>query len=74
MSNAFDDSKKNIIAGPITIGDDSPVTKYQAESDGRTFWAYNGMEVFYPDERHYHALDRIWELEEELRIRRTSGH
>ena len=63
--NALDDSKKTVIAGPITIGDDDPVTKYQAESDGRTFWAYNGMEVFYEDERFYHALDKIWALEAE---------
>jgi len=65
MMNFFDNSKKTIIAGPITIGDDDPVTKYRTESDGRTFWAYNGMEVFYEDERMYHALDEICRLNKE---------
>jgi len=63
MSYVFDKSNKVIIAGPITIGDDEPVNKYRVESDGRTFWAYNGMEVFYEDERLYGALDRIEALE-----------
>ncbi len=58
----FDNSEKKVIGGPITIDDDEPVTKYRAESDGRTFWAYNGMEVFYEDERFYGALDEIWRL------------
>ena len=61
---ALDRSKKEVIAGPITIGDDDSVTKYKAE--GRTFWAYNGMEVFYEDERLYAALDEIVRLETEL--------
>lgn len=63
MTNVFDRSEKKVIAGPITLGDDAPVTKYRAESDGRTFWAYNSMEVFYEGERLYAALDRIVELE-----------
>ena len=60
----FDRSQKEIVGGPITIADDEPVTKYRAESDGRTFWAYNSMEVFYEDERLYAALDRIKELQD----------
>ena len=62
----FDRSHKEIIGGPITIEDDEPATKYRAESDGRTFWAYNGMEVFYEDERMYGALDLIDELQARL--------
>lgn len=62
----FDRSEKKVIAGPLTIGGDAPVTKYKAESDGRTFWAYNGSEVFYEDERLYAAFDRIVELETRL--------
>lgn len=56
---ALDHSEKEVIAGPITLWGDAPVTKYRAD-DGRTFWAYNGMEVFYEDERLYAALDEIW--------------
>lgn len=52
---------KKIIGGPIRIGDDGPIVKYQAE-DGTTFWAHNGMEVFYADERMYAALDEIERL------------
>lgn len=59
----LDNSEKKIIGGPITIGDDDPVTKYQAESNGRTFWAYNGMEVFYEDERTYGILDEVLRLQ-----------
>lgn len=58
--HVFDRSEKKIIAGPMVVGDDEPVTKYRAESDGRTFWAYNGVEVFYDDERLYAAYDEIW--------------
>lgn len=65
MMFALDRSEKVPIAGPIKIGDDEPVTKYRAESDGRTFWAYNGSEVFYDYERMYHALDEIWRLMQE---------
>ena len=63
MTMVFDRSHKEIIGGPVIIEDDEPATKYRAESDGRTFWAYNGMEVFYEDERLYGALDRIEALE-----------
>lgn len=63
MTYVFDRSEKVVIAGPITIGDDEPVTKYRSTEDpDRTFWAYNGSEVFYEDERMYHALDMIWKL------------
>jgi hypothetical protein len=62
MSDVLDRSHKKKIGGPITLGDDDPVTKYKAESDGRMFWAYNGMEVFYDDERMYAALDEIERL------------
>lgn len=65
--NFLDNSEKKIIAGPITIEEDEPVTKYQAQSDGRTFWAYNGCEVFYEDERLYGALDEIWRLMEMIK-------
>lgn len=58
----FDKSAKSIVGGPLTIKDDEPVTKYMAESDGRVFWAYNGMEVIYPGERLYDALDEIESL------------
>lgn len=67
MTFVFDRSEKKVIAGPITLEGDAPATKYQAESDGRTFWAYNGSEVFYKGERLYGALDRIVELEAILR-------
>ena len=67
--HVFDKSHKEI-GGPITIGDDDPVTKYRAESDGRTFWAYNGMEVFYEDERMYAALDEIERLTEKNKGRK----
>lgn len=63
----LDKSKKIIIAGPMTIGDDEPVTKYRAESDGRTFWAFNNSEVFYSDERGYAWLDEIWQLRQEIK-------
>ena len=66
MTMVFDRSHKEIIGGPVIIEDDEPATKYRAESDGRTFWAYNGMEVFYEDERLYGALDRIEALEAAL--------
>lgn len=59
----FDNSDRKIIAGPITIGDDDSATKYRVGSYGRTFWAYNGSEVFYSGERMYDALDRIVKLE-----------
>lgn len=62
--NFFDNSNKKIVGGPIIIGDDEPVTKYQAESDGRTFWVYNGSEVFYEGERLYDALDEILRLKQ----------
>ena len=65
----FDSSEKKIIAGPIVIGDDDPVTKYRAESDDRTFWAYNGSEVFYEGDRLYHALDEIDRLTSETEER-----
>jgi hypothetical protein len=58
----FDNSEKKIIGGPITLADDEPVTKYQADSDGRMFWAYNSYEVFYAGERMYLALDEIQRL------------
>ncbi len=63
----FDDSEKIVIAGPITIGDDDPITKYRAESDGRTFWAFNNMEVFYSDDRGYDWLDEIWKLKARIK-------
>ena len=66
MTYVFDRSEKKVIAGPIVINGDAPVSKYQAESDGRTFWAYNGSEVFYDDERLYDALDYIVKLEAEV--------
>ena len=62
----FDSSEKKVIEEPIKIGDDEEVTKYQAESDGRMYWAYNGCEVFYPGERLYHALDEIAKLKKLL--------
>ena len=62
MTMIFDKSEKKIISGPLRIADHAPVTKYRAESDGRTFWAYNGMEVFYPDERQYDLFDEIERL------------
>lgn len=61
MTYVFDNSKKIPLAS-LTIGDDDTVAKYKAESDGRMFWAYNGMEVFYDGERMYHALDEIVRL------------
>ena len=60
MTMVFDRSTKTVIAGPVVIDGDDPVSKYRA--DGRTFWAYNGSEVFYADERLYAALDEIWRL------------
>lgn len=66
--NVLDRSHKKKIGGPITLGDDDPVTKYKAESDGRMFWAYNGMEVFYADERMYAALDEIERLHKQKQI------
>ena len=59
MRYIFDNSDKQIIAGPITLNGDDPVTKYRERSNGRTFWAYNGEEVFYEGERLYAALDEI---------------
>lgn len=60
---ALDMSEKKKIGGPIIAGDDNPVTKYQAGSDERKFWAYNELEVFYEGERLYHALDEIERLQ-----------
>jgi DNA repair exonuclease SbcCD ATPase subunit len=64
----YEDMK--IIGGPITVSDDDPVTKYRVESDGRTFWAYSSMEVFYDDERMYDALDEIDRLTAHLEASR----
>jgi len=60
--SVFDTSEKKVIGGPVVIDGDGPVTKYRAESDGRTFWAYNGTEVFYDGERMFSALDTIERL------------
>lgn len=60
---ALDMSNKKNIGGPIIVGDDNPITKYQAWSDERKFWAYNEFEVFYEGERLYHALDEIERLQ-----------
>ena len=66
MIHALDRSEKEIIAGPMTIGDDDAVTKYRAASDGREFWAFNGYEVFYSDERGFAWLDEIWRLRQAI--------
>ncbi len=68
----FDNSEKKVIGGPLVIGGDSPVTKYRSEGEGRTFWAYNGNEVFYEEHRLYGALDeiqRLRDLVDELELR-----
>ncbi len=58
----LDNSPKRLIAGPVKLGDET-FAKYRAKSDGRTFWAIDGMQVWRPDERLYDALDRIAALE-----------
>lgn len=66
MIYALDRSEKVKIAGPIESSEDElPFYKYRAESDGRTFWAISGLEVWYSDERLYWALDEIWKLRTE---------
>lgn len=72
--NILDKSEKVVIEEPIKIGDDNPVTKYKAKSDGRTFWAYNDLEVFYEDERLYHALDEIARLKKMLQYEDCCEH
>jgi hypothetical protein len=59
----FQDSEA--ISESLVINDDEPVTKYR-RADGVEFWAYNGMEVFYSDERMFGALDAMLMYREEI--------